>query len=135
MIPGAGHDKTGQYSTSPLLVNPGGPGGAGAAFILGIGNSIQTIVSSDGSQDVVGFDPRGVGATTPTVNCWAYPSEGNETSREDAKTGVFQQMICKLRCFLLFQLFLLFLLLHLLTLPLFLLLLLFSSFSLFSSLN
>jgi pimeloyl-ACP methyl ester carboxylesterase len=100
MIPGAGHIETGQYSTSPLLVNPGGPGGSGTAFVLGIGKTLQSIVSSNNSQDVVGFDPRGVGATTPNVDCWAYPSDGKETSREDAKTGAFKQMICKLQyCF------------------------------------
>lgn len=96
MIPGADHSKTGKYSTSPLLINPGGPGGPGATFALGIGDTLQRIVSTDRSQDVIGFDPRGIGATTPQANCWSYPSNGKEMMDEDLRTGAFNQLICKI---------------------------------------
>ncbi|MGA8850129.1 MAG: alpha/beta hydrolase [Aeromicrobium sp.] len=46
-----------------LFVNPGGPGGSGAAFV-----SAFTAAASDGLKndfDVVGFDPRGVGESQP----------------------------------------------------------------------
>ncbi|KAJ3514621.1 hypothetical protein NMY22_g14669 [Coprinellus aureogranulatus] len=47
----------------PVLFNPGGPGGSGVNFILGAGRSFSTIL---GPQfDIVGFDPRGIGRSTP----------------------------------------------------------------------
>lgn len=47
-----------------LLVNPGGPGASG----------LGTAVVADGTElaerfDVVGFDPRGIGASTPQIDC------------------------------------------------------------------
>ncbi|MGN6272677.1 MAG: alpha/beta hydrolase [Protaetiibacter sp.] len=49
-----------------LLVNPGGPGGSGVDFIR---DSIDFATSDELQRefDVVGFDPRGVGASTPVV--------------------------------------------------------------------
>jgi pimeloyl-ACP methyl ester carboxylesterase len=52
-----------------LLVNPGGPGGSGYDFIL---DSVDYATSQRLQQnfDIVGFDPRGVGRSTP-VTCYA----------------------------------------------------------------
>ncbi|HEY3872857.1 MAG TPA: alpha/beta hydrolase [Actinocrinis sp.] len=49
-----------------LLVNPGGPGGSGIQYAQSSG-----IVSSnvEAHFDLVGFDPRGVGQSTPAVHC------------------------------------------------------------------
>ncbi|MFT4284680.1 MAG: alpha/beta hydrolase [Protaetiibacter sp.] len=58
---------TGGHARGSLLVNPGGPGGSGVDFIR---DSID-FATSDTLQrefDVVGFDPRGVGASTP-IDC------------------------------------------------------------------
>lgn len=49
-----------------LLVNPGGPGGSGVDFIArGGGFSIALVERFD----IVGFDPRGVGASEPSFAC------------------------------------------------------------------
>jgi pimeloyl-ACP methyl ester carboxylesterase len=49
-----------------LVVNPGGPGGSGADAAVSLGLSLPTDVLK--RFDVVGFDPRGVGLSTP-VEC------------------------------------------------------------------
>ncbi|KAF8181954.1 Alpha/Beta hydrolase protein [Mycena galopus ATCC 62051] len=49
----------------PVLVNPGGPGGSGVDFVVASGASLSTIVGEQ--YDIVGFDPRGVSYSTPTV--------------------------------------------------------------------
>ncbi|KAK0644264.1 TAP-like protein-domain-containing protein [Cercophora newfieldiana] len=56
---------------SPLLINPGGPGGLGTITALSMGSSLQAVLGDD--RAVIGFDPRGVGFTTPNADCWAMP--------------------------------------------------------------
>jgi pimeloyl-ACP methyl ester carboxylesterase len=46
-----------------LLVNPGGPGGSGVTLAASLVNQLSTEVFDH--FDVVGFDPRGVGLSTP----------------------------------------------------------------------
>ena len=54
--------------TGSLLVNPGGPGGSAVDMVAGMASDL------DGSPirrnfDLVGFDPRGVGHSTPALRC------------------------------------------------------------------
>ena len=51
----------------PLLVNPGGPGGSGLTFAGFIASGLPKAVAA--RYDVIGFDPRGVGASKPALNC------------------------------------------------------------------
>ncbi|MFF4816270.1 alpha/beta hydrolase [Kitasatospora sp. NPDC001309] len=68
-----------------LLVNPGGPGGSGVAMLEG------GAVDSFGARvrarfDIVGFDPRGVGGSTPAVDCTgddAAPGTGDKPDGTD----------------------------------------------------
>ena len=66
MIPA--RDRTNYKGT--ILVNPGGPGeSATSDFMTLFGPNISTIVGD--SFDVLAFDPRGVGASTPRLDCFA----------------------------------------------------------------
>jgi len=57
----------------PVLINPGGPGGSGVAVVLELGKQIQTII---GKQfDIIGFDPRAVGLTTPSFYAFSDKNE------------------------------------------------------------
>ena len=59
--------------TGSLLVNPGGPGGSGVNFVR---DSVEYATSDRlrASYDIVGFDPRGVGASS-AVDCYDDPDE------------------------------------------------------------
>jgi len=59
-------DSTGRIGS--VVINPGGPGGSGVEYAAymgayGIGKELN------GRFDIVGFDPRGVGASVPAVRC------------------------------------------------------------------
>ncbi|MGI8679211.1 MAG: alpha/beta hydrolase [Jatrophihabitans sp.] len=91
------HDSANTARTGSLLVNPGGPGGSGVE--LGVGLSAQLSDSVMSHFDIIGFDPRGVGSSTP-VRCLtdhqkdvlnaAAPNiltqAGFEQARQQAKT-------------------------------------------------
>lgn len=51
-----------------IFLNPGGPGGSGTALMPVRGEMISKIVGPE--FDLLGFDPRGVGATTPSAQCF-----------------------------------------------------------------
>ncbi|MEU6451206.1 alpha/beta hydrolase [Streptomyces sp. NPDC046979] len=51
----------------PLLVNPGGPGGSGLTLAGFVASSLPEKVAAQ--YDVIGFDPRGVGKSSPALNC------------------------------------------------------------------
>ena len=56
-----------------VFVNPGGPGGSGVGLVLGgFGEFLGDHL--DGRFDVVGFDPRGVGASDP-LHCFDSEEE------------------------------------------------------------
>lgn len=50
-----------------LLVNPGGPGGTGRDFAASVASELPASLKA--GYDVVGFDPRGVGASDPHLAC------------------------------------------------------------------
>lgn len=62
-LPATGGDPEGS-----LLVNPGGPGASGASFVASLAPVWQSRAFGE-RFDIVGFDPRGVGATEPAVDC------------------------------------------------------------------
>jgi pimeloyl-ACP methyl ester carboxylesterase len=60
------HQATSSKKLGSLFVNPGGPGASGVNLVV---DSLDYAVSGDVQKhyDVIGFDPRGVGASTPVV--------------------------------------------------------------------
>ncbi|KII82730.1 hypothetical protein PLICRDRAFT_350772 [Plicaturopsis crispa FD-325 SS-3] len=56
-----------------VLVNPGGPGGSGTQMVAEIGTNLTELVGE--GYDVIGFDPRGTGATLPLAQCFETESE------------------------------------------------------------
>jgi pimeloyl-ACP methyl ester carboxylesterase len=64
-----------------LLVNPGGPGASGMSFAASLGPQLQQTSALAQRFDLVGFDPRGVGSSTPTIDC--LDDAGWEAERAD----------------------------------------------------
>ncbi|MFE9448564.1 alpha/beta hydrolase [Streptomyces sp. NPDC006739] len=58
---------TAPVSQGPLLVNPGGPGGSGLRLAGFVAAALPKAVAAQ--YDVIGFDPRGVGRSTPALDC------------------------------------------------------------------
>src|SRR6185437_14201413 len=50
-----------------MLVNPGGPGEPGRSLAASVAQGISPQVAA--TYDIVGFDPRGVGASSPSLSC------------------------------------------------------------------
>src|SRR5262249_12020523 len=50
-----------------LLVNPGGPGASGRSLAAIVAHGLAHSVGSE--YNVIGFDPRGVGASVPVLRC------------------------------------------------------------------
>ncbi|MDJ1645277.1 alpha/beta hydrolase [Streptomyces pakalii] len=64
-------------SKGPLVLNSGGPGGTGQNFAAQTGIALAKSPVTE-NFDLIGFDPRGVGATKPSVHCF---------TPEDRRTG------------------------------------------------
>ncbi|KAI1453229.1 alpha/beta-hydrolase [Annulohypoxylon moriforme] len=59
--------ETDSYQGS-IIFNPGGPGGSGVYALRDRGALLQTIAGRN--HDIISFDPRGIGASIPRVDCW-----------------------------------------------------------------
>ncbi|KAH9854634.1 TAP-like protein-domain-containing protein [Lenzites betulinus] len=65
----------GRYNaTSPnrkgiVLLNPGGPGAPGVSLATESGPDFQQLVGEE--YDIIGFDPRGIGQTEPSTQCYS----------------------------------------------------------------
>jgi pimeloyl-ACP methyl ester carboxylesterase len=61
------HPHTSAISQGVLLANPGGPGGSGTYLADSLAERIPSGVGNQ--YDIVGWDPRGVGQSTPSLHC------------------------------------------------------------------
>lgn len=55
-----------------IYTNPGGPGHSGVAFLPRVGHLMQQVLDKPGEKhyEIVSFDPRGLGFTTPLADCF-----------------------------------------------------------------
>ncbi|KAE8222231.1 hypothetical protein CF319_g4539 [Tilletia indica] len=51
-----------------IFLNPGGPGGSGIKFSYRFAQTLSILFK--GRYHIIGFDPRGIGATRPIVDCF-----------------------------------------------------------------
>ena len=72
-----------------LMVNPGGPGGSGVQYALEARTQVSAAVRA--RFDVVGFDPRGVGGSTPAIRCLTGPQLDKYFETNDTPVTAAQQ--------------------------------------------
>ncbi|KAI2615316.1 alpha/beta-hydrolase [Hypoxylon sp. NC1633] len=65
----------------PIFFNPGGPGGSGVFALMDRGALLQTITGKN--HDIISFDPRGIGASLPRVDCWGSPEKSRLWALQD----------------------------------------------------
>ncbi|KAI8961809.1 TAP-like protein-domain-containing protein [Daldinia sp. FL1419] len=53
-----------------IITNPGGPGGSGVEFLLEAGELLQNVADGEKHYEILSFDPRGVGYSTPKADCY-----------------------------------------------------------------
>jgi pimeloyl-ACP methyl ester carboxylesterase len=75
-----------------LVINPGGPGAAGLSTAAALADVNDTLADR---FDFVGFDPRGVGSSEPTVECLT-DEEMDEERADDDELDVSPQGVEKL---------------------------------------
>ncbi|KAK0436830.1 Alpha/Beta hydrolase protein, partial [Desarmillaria tabescens] len=56
-----------------VLMNPGGPGASGVAIMVSLGSLLASIIGNQ--YDIVSFDPRGVGNSTPRAEFFLSKEE------------------------------------------------------------
>lgn len=53
-----------------IITNPGGPGGSGVDFARGDAHLLRNMTDGKKHYEILSFDPRGVGSTTPRADCF-----------------------------------------------------------------
>lgn len=77
-----GNDTANHKGT--IFLNPGGPGGSGTSLLKRAGDDISKIVGPE--FDLLGFDPRGTGATTPSAQCFESETQYKQWSLQSLFT-------------------------------------------------
>ncbi|KAF7370114.1 Abhydrolase-4 domain-containing protein [Mycena sanguinolenta] len=68
----------------PVLINPGGPGGSGVDTVAAAGTLLSTIIGPE--FDIIGFDPRGIGRSTPRISFFGSRAERQIWTVESVST-------------------------------------------------
>ncbi|WP_127783384.1 alpha/beta hydrolase [Rhodococcus sp. X156] len=72
--------------TGSLVVNPGGPGASGMGLAADLASAVAGTPVGE-HFDLVGFDPRGVGASEPAVTCLTGPENDARRALVDVDTS------------------------------------------------
>lgn len=70
----------GKPSERTIVYNPGGPGGSGATSALTGGQDYSERLSNH-TFDFLGFDPRGVNGSLPSISCYPYNADRDRWSQ------------------------------------------------------
>lgn len=68
----------------PVFFNPGGPGGSGIWALKDHGAQLQSVVGRN--FDIVTFDPRGIGASVPRIECWDSAQKRQNWAMQETPT-------------------------------------------------
>ncbi|KAF6836449.1 alpha beta hydrolase fold family [Colletotrichum plurivorum] len=82
----------------PVIFNPGGPGGSGVWSLKHHGKYLQEIIGVN--HDLISFDPRGIGASVPRIECWSSPQQRQVWDLQapgllDAHEGAMAEMLVR----------------------------------------
>ncbi len=80
-----------------MLVNPGGPGGSGLSLPAEVAGGLNPSVARD--YDIVGFDPRGVGASQPALSCEPGFFSRPRPDYVPASTAAEQQLVSRAKAY------------------------------------
>lgn len=70
-----------------IIINPGGPGGPGTLYALGVARDMQRLLDGEKHYEIVSFDPRGVFMSTPSTYCFGSFVESEIWYREKRAAG------------------------------------------------
>lgn len=68
-LPATVHDTDPSFGGT-VLINPGGPSGSGTDMATVLGHYLQGVLDGERHYEILGFDPRGVGFSTPRADCY-----------------------------------------------------------------
>jgi pimeloyl-ACP methyl ester carboxylesterase len=90
------HTPDSQYQ-GVMLVNPGGPGGSGLIYSI-IGDAWVPDHGGD-SYDWIGFDPRGVGSSEPSLACDGTFFDGPRPPYEPTTRDILNQWVSRSKAY------------------------------------
>lgn len=71
--------SAGKKSARTLVVEPGGPGGSGTGLVWRAAE-LDGERFTDGKLDILGWDPRGVNISLPSISCFPYDADRDRWS-------------------------------------------------------
>ena len=66
--------KPGAKSERTIVIEPGGPGGSGTSYVWRAAETVTKRLS-DNKYDVLGWDPRGVNISLPSISCFPFNAD------------------------------------------------------------